>query len=748
MEFKKFFRAVFFIFLLAFLVWLPLMYFNVVIDPYGVFFKGDIHFAETANKRHIKILHILRHKDRYDSFLFGSSRVNYFDPAKIAGGNFYNMTYSGGLPQEHLQDIRYLLDNGIRIKKLLIGIDFYSLLENPVDPGPNLVRKKYPETPVENLSFYTAYLFNKPGWDFIDRVIKMNRIKRKSYIEKGIIKGDEDETISRSIVKHHSKKIFTIPYSHYRYAADISENLKPVTKLVELAKQNNIDLVLFINPVYRLTFLNINFTSYFQAMHQLASITGFYDFGGLNAITNNPFYFYEYSHYTTATSDMILERLGHSMSEPEIADFGTYVTSENIDAHIASHQKRIEKYIDATKLNQQNAEPVTFREKAEIIGNFQHTIEYIDGLSWQSDSLIVSSPIIFVQGISYWNNSHEQLFLQIGDQTFPIHLDIPENANPTEIRWNTIVPVSRLNRGIHPVRLRSTDGVVSSASETKEITLLHIQGITPNPDELTLIDSAAVLHVNYHGQYQAMLQVAGSGYLYFEGFAAGHKFGEAAGGVVARAGDDAFLSQLSFPTPDFISRFKNPDLGYAGWGVIFPANALQPGVNQVVFQVLNNKHTGLYMPEVSLKLKVIDDPKINLVADFTPRQEETRYAVDFINGKPAHGIREPVLIAGPAIYLNGWAVDFPAGKPASAVVLKIEDKYFDCEYGIHRPDVAAHFKNDNYEYAGWQIAISGSFFTTGTHAVDVYIVSNNGKAYFYIPENFSINIYDSQKSDF
>lgn len=241
MEYRYFFKSLFLVLLLALSIWSPLLYFNVVVDPYGVFLKSDIHFPGTANRRHIKINYLLNRKDQYDSFIFGSSRVNCFDPEKFRDGNFYNMTYNAGVVNEHLEDINYLIKKGVKIKKLIIAIDYLSLLEPYSNPYQYLARKKYPETFIEKIDFYKSYLLNKPDMDFVKNTLGNSFSPWRIYMNKGIMESDADMLLNANIENHQLKPAFLTPSGHYLFNYDYTNNIRIIADLVETAKKNNIE---------------------------------------------------------------------------------------------------------------------------------------------------------------------------------------------------------------------------------------------------------------------------------------------------------------------------------------------------------------------------------------------------------------------------------------------------------------------------------------------------------------------------
>lgn len=741
MKFKKFFKSIFFIFLLAFIVWSPLFYFNVIIDPYGVFFKSDIKFSRTANKRHIKIKHLLKNSDKYDSFIFGSSRVNYFDPEKMKGGRFYNMTYSGGLPFEHLQDIRYLLYNGIKIKKVIIGIDFYSLLRNPVESDANLVRKKYPVSLKEKLSFYKTYLFNKPGIDFIRLVYKMKNSDKKSIIRKGIVIGKEDSLIHANIEKHKLKQIFNYPYTEPVKYINLNKNLKPIAELVALSEAQDFSLVFFINPVYQLTYLNINFQQYFLALKRLAEITDFYDFGGINAITNNSYYFYENSHYSTAASDLIIERLESPENIPRIEGFGNFVTKENIDQHISMLQNQLKIYFEKTNLYTKYKPAIHINSLDKSNKTVYESIEYINGIEPTDDTLIITSELIFVQGLS--NTNQRDIFVRVDNKNFETFVaDKPVNEeHQAGYKWHSIIPSSHVSIGMHQM---STVFVQNHTFIESEKYHLKITGIRlPNIETLEPVRTEANLYVDNAMFFPERIYVKKNvgNFLDYKGWATGPDFENPAAGIIARTVNSAFLSQFIFPTRELAEQYDNPALDHSGWGLKFPLSELTDGKHEIVFNVLNQSGDTVYQTNHQLRLNVGPELEKDYLTGKEKSCSGTRYHLDLINEIPViPNSEKPVMIIEPIIRLSGWAVDKPAGKTASAVVVIIGNKQFLCEYGFQRKDVANFMQNNEFTNSGWSVAISSSFFQKGLHHIHLVIISNDGRRYFNAPDKYSIFI--------
>ena len=83
----------------------------IYIDPYNVFHINNVRDnGIEPNANIIKMNKILNEPDKYNAYLFGSSRVGAIHTENISDVNCYNMTYSEGLPQEHLDNIKTFIE--------------------------------------------------------------------------------------------------------------------------------------------------------------------------------------------------------------------------------------------------------------------------------------------------------------------------------------------------------------------------------------------------------------------------------------------------------------------------------------------------------------------------------------------------------------------------------------------------------------------------------------------------------------
>lgn len=339
------------------------VFINVMVDAYGILRTDFSRLFQAPDLNYSKIKYLLENKKKYDSFIFGSSRVAVIDVKKIFNGRYYNMTYAEGVPEEHLENIRFLLKNGVSIKNLMIGLDDFSYLIDPQRHRSDLSLQPHPAVTGKKLHiFYAEYFFKLRG--FVPQLrayIQHNYTKRNSP-EETLLIFDVRETgqiafpaadrdFERNVETYVRDKRFSKP-THYE-GDNIANTLVAMKEIVSLAKKNDINLIVFINPVHTTTYLDTNLKQFAFFKKELAAITDYYDFSGLNSITTNNYYYYETSHYRPLVGDMMLRTMLGAPNVVVPRDFGFHSTRTNIDEHLKSQCREIQKI--RKKLNNGNA---------------------------------------------------------------------------------------------------------------------------------------------------------------------------------------------------------------------------------------------------------------------------------------------------------------------------------------------------------------------------------------------------------
>ena len=310
---KKFIFKTSILFLLVSISCLPVLYFNIVIDPYGIFRTKFLEQKIEPNQHFIKIKFLTNNTIKKDSFIFGSSRVGKIkikDNPKLK--NYYNMTYSEGVPKEHLDDIKTLLNNGLNIKNIIIGLDNISYLISPDLHTSQALRMAYtPNNYLEIVSAYIKYSLLKPSIEIYREINKQRDFKVFYDIyNTGVPEViGKDEWIEKNTIAHINAKKFEIPAWETYYNPRIETTIKEISEIKDICQKNNISLIFFINPMHKVTYHRQNFNDWFTFLSKLSEITDFYNFSGINKITTNNYYYYETSHYRPIVGDMIIKRI-------------------------------------------------------------------------------------------------------------------------------------------------------------------------------------------------------------------------------------------------------------------------------------------------------------------------------------------------------------------------------------------------------------------------------------------------------
>ena len=320
---------------------------NIVIDANGVLRTDLTRQFQPPNMSFAKIERIRRDTSAFDSFLFGSSRVGAINAGHIPGGRYYNLFYAAGLPEEHLQHLRYLLRVGVPVKNVMVGLDEFSGLFDPADHDADLDLQVHPAVSGKSLvTFYAQHFFKLNRLvPQLQAYVRYNYTHRVPADQRRIIYDLErtgnlfcprcDDDVEQDLSAHVKSSKFLQPWEYRFVEGDhIEAAISAIRSMADLARSRGFRLIVFINPIHRTTYLNTDLRKFARFKQELAAITDYYDFSGLNSITTNNYYFYETSHYRPLVGDMMLRVM---LGAPQVhvpRDFGFLVTSQNVAAHL------------------------------------------------------------------------------------------------------------------------------------------------------------------------------------------------------------------------------------------------------------------------------------------------------------------------------------------------------------------------------------------------------------------------------
>jgi len=322
---KTFIRKCALFFAIIFIIFVP---FAVILDPYNVFHPTKlVNNGVEPNKNFIKPLNVIRNKDKYDSLLFGSSRVGFLDVEAMNDGIYYDMMASEGLPAEHLTVLKSLIKRGFVPKNVTIGVDDISYFVEPSLHDNILYRKMFPwdGSPVKKLGFFMSYLDPITNFQSIETMVNHD-VSDPDWGDRLLDTGTENLDIISDFNVSENLKPYWADYYMPR-----EEVLNEIAEIKNLCDEYDIKLRVFTNPVFGYTYMKDIDNGYLVFLEELAEVTDYYNFSGFNDCTLDTANYYENSHYTRAIGDKMIACMYEGKVDERLLSqgFGFYVTKDN-----------------------------------------------------------------------------------------------------------------------------------------------------------------------------------------------------------------------------------------------------------------------------------------------------------------------------------------------------------------------------------------------------------------------------------
>ncbi len=328
----------------------PLVAYNYVFDRYSILSRGFVEqYPLEPNARYLKVKFILENRDRFDSFIFGSSKAGLIYTSKIKGPRYYNFSYSQGVPGEWLYDLDFLIKKDIEIENVILAVDEVSYRYDPKKHMERIDRRHYTDNMLDKMTYYGKLLFLKP--QLID-FIYFFKNRKKIAVNLDIMNDGQtyaplfDERIAENPKEYYSSPVFRARHIlNPGNVKRIDETIAEIKEFRDLCIKNDINLTVIFNPNHkdRLLYVNIEELSLF--MEKLAGLVDYYDFSGLHSISTNDYMFYDIAHFKPVVGDMIMKKaLNADLPVGVPKDFGSYVTKDNVDTHLNRQFAAIKQY--------------------------------------------------------------------------------------------------------------------------------------------------------------------------------------------------------------------------------------------------------------------------------------------------------------------------------------------------------------------------------------------------------------------
>lgn len=275
------------------------------IDPYGYSGRNQIGIF-FGTEREFKSGWLI--SNSFDGVILGSSKVSYFNPDNHQEFKIFNAGFGAARPEE----ILYLLrDAKPNIDFILLGIDLFMFNEK------TFPFKKATDFPFHGFRGYVEYLFS---WDMLcfsfKALDKYRKGAKPSFRKNGSrfpeVQGPRDKTKFEAKLAEVRR---TLTYDHYNFGQEglSKKRIQAIREIRDLARQRNIQLVVWINPyqqevlnlVMNTASIKIHFVELRKVMQSI-----FPDILDLSAAFPDSRYYYTYDpyHYLPETADLIYDQ--------------------------------------------------------------------------------------------------------------------------------------------------------------------------------------------------------------------------------------------------------------------------------------------------------------------------------------------------------------------------------------------------------------------------------------------------------
>lgn len=331
--------------------------FNFTIDPYGIFGHNN-RFSKIKNHiasdRMTKLYYVKREQPK--TILIGTSRVGVINPKtieKYTHSKAYNLSLDASSIKEQYQYIKFLI-NQTHITNLIWGIDFFSF--NPDNKLPyafsqqrlekNFYIQDYRNALVTMDVFFASIATLKDNMS--NQKSKVNLNNGQNYFlehqQNFTIQGEHflDIKIKEGLQGYKKKKELYGSQNFKNYIT-IDENFILIQEIVNLCYEKNIDLHIYISPIYIETLqlikeLNLWETyKYFKT--NLVNISSFKDFNENFNITSNKENFWDNSHVREEVGDLMMNSIFIASN-----NYGKLITDDNILDHLNNIEETIKAF--------------------------------------------------------------------------------------------------------------------------------------------------------------------------------------------------------------------------------------------------------------------------------------------------------------------------------------------------------------------------------------------------------------------
>lgn len=345
---KRFLKKVIIYFLVtATLCFVP----SMIVDPFNVFHPMHVRDAGVEpNRNYTKTYNATHNPGKWDSFITGSSHCFVYNVTKFPETCF-NLSYSGGIPADHLGTLKSLIRAGIVPEKYYVTVDNGSFWSNYDEHSTQNLRAQYDYSKEHPLKFWMLYLDPVVNIVRASNTIRENKATFAPWGEEYYEYGsgfvydniDPNAATQANEATHASyNEMLTYLENIAEYPEDCEnydEVISSMKEIKRLCDRNGIELIVVINPIYYDQFREaVMENAFLSFLRDLAEITPYYNFSGFNKYTiRDEYYGGDKQHFVCDLADLALNCFcyGEVDEEAYSQGFGVYVTPDNVEKLIS-----------------------------------------------------------------------------------------------------------------------------------------------------------------------------------------------------------------------------------------------------------------------------------------------------------------------------------------------------------------------------------------------------------------------------
>lgn len=299
---KKYF--IFTTLIIALLIFSILPIANYIADPSRILHRDykTRYLKFHPHKLFLKVAHLVDNKEKYDTLVYGSSRGGFVDVSRISK-DAYNMSHGFGTVTNYLHSLKSLLANGVKVKNVWIGVNDFVIWKDHTNDLPRLINKN---NFIGNFEIYSHWLFNllPASIGVLKEDLPLIETEEVTNPHARIIRAREQEKIVRMMKRNiHAATL------GYTGIFRIDQAVQEIKEIKDLCDQNDINLTVFMYPIFHKTYLKYNQYKIEEFKRKLVSVVDFYDFYDLGELSINQKNWFEGSHFVPSVADYMIKSI-------------------------------------------------------------------------------------------------------------------------------------------------------------------------------------------------------------------------------------------------------------------------------------------------------------------------------------------------------------------------------------------------------------------------------------------------------